>query len=84
MGVLAGSDGIARLGQAIRASFTSTIVLSHWDALHALMSRWSKQHDKQWIADAAQHAHVPSFPLRDPAELLVSPQLAHRRFYPRN
>jgi crotonobetainyl-CoA:carnitine CoA-transferase CaiB-like acyl-CoA transferase len=53
----------------------------HWDALHALMSAWSVQRDKQWIADAAQHAHVPSFPLREPAELLVSPQLAHRRFY---
>jgi crotonobetainyl-CoA:carnitine CoA-transferase CaiB-like acyl-CoA transferase len=53
----------------------------HWDALHALMSAWSVQHDKQWIADAAQHAHVPSFPLREPAELLVSPQLTHRRFY---
>jgi crotonobetainyl-CoA:carnitine CoA-transferase CaiB-like acyl-CoA transferase len=55
--------------------------VAHWDALHALMSAWSKQHDKQWIADAAQRAHVPSFPLREPAELLVSPQLAHRQFY---
>ncbi len=55
--------------------------VANWDALHALMSAWSKQHDKQWIADAAQHAHVPSFPLREPAELLVSPQLEHRRFY---
>ena len=45
------------------------------------MSAWSEQHDKQWIADAAQQAHVPSFPLREPAELLASPQLAHRRFY---
>ena len=53
----------------------------HWDALHTLMSAWSVQHDKQWIADAAQRAHVPSFPLREPAKLLVSPQLAHRRFY---
>jgi crotonobetainyl-CoA:carnitine CoA-transferase CaiB-like acyl-CoA transferase len=55
--------------------------VANWDALHALMSAWSKQHDKQWIADAAQRAHVPSFPLREPAESLVSPQLAHRRFY---
>jgi crotonobetainyl-CoA:carnitine CoA-transferase CaiB-like acyl-CoA transferase len=55
--------------------------VANWDALHALMSTWSKQHDKQWIADAAQKAHVPSFPLREPAESLVSPQLAHRRFY---
>ncbi len=48
----------------------------NWDELHALMSSWSRQHDKQWIADAAQAAHVPSFPLRDPAEQLDSPQLA--------
>ncbi|HUB49941.1 MAG TPA: CoA transferase [Acetobacteraceae bacterium] len=54
---------------------------ANWDALHALMSAWSKQHDKQWIADAAQDAHVPSFPLREPAEQLRSPQLAHRRFF---
>ncbi|HVC63044.1 MAG TPA: CoA transferase [Acetobacteraceae bacterium] len=57
--------------------------VANWDALHALMSVWSKQHDKQWIADAAQQAHVPSFPLGEPAELLASPQLAHRRFYRR-
>jgi crotonobetainyl-CoA:carnitine CoA-transferase CaiB-like acyl-CoA transferase len=55
--------------------------VANWDALHALMSLWSEGHDKQWIADAAQRAHVPSFPLREPAELLAAPQLAHRRFY---
>src|SRR6266404_3572577 len=55
--------------------------VANWDALHALMSAWSRQHDKQWIADAAQAAHVPSFPLREPAEQLRSPQLAHRNFY---
>ena len=55
--------------------------VANWDALHALMSAWSKQHDKQWIADRAQEAHVPSFPLREPAEQLASPQLAHRRFF---
>ncbi|HYM73799.1 MAG TPA: CoA transferase [Stellaceae bacterium] len=55
--------------------------VANWDALHALMSQWSRHHDKQWIADAAQEAHVPSFPLREPAEQLASPQLAHRRFY---
>ncbi len=53
----------------------------NWDALHALMSAWSRQHDKQWIADAAQAAHVPSFPLREPAEQLASPQLSHRGFW---
>jgi crotonobetainyl-CoA:carnitine CoA-transferase CaiB-like acyl-CoA transferase len=55
--------------------------VANWDALHALMSAWSRGRGKQWIADAAQGAHVPSFPLREPAELLASPQLAHRRFY---
>jgi crotonobetainyl-CoA:carnitine CoA-transferase CaiB-like acyl-CoA transferase len=54
--------------------------IANWDALHALMSAWSRQHDKQWIADAAQAAHVPSFPLREPAEQLASPQLGHRNF----
>ncbi len=55
--------------------------VANWDALYALMSAWSRQHDKQWIADAAQAAHVPSFPLREPAEQLASPQLSHRGFW---
>lgn len=55
--------------------------VENWDALHALMSEWSRRHDKQWIADTAQAAHVPSFPLREPAEQLESPQLKHRGFY---
>src|ERR1700733_6342987 len=55
--------------------------VANWDALHALMSEWSRQHTKQWIADAAQEAHVPSFPLREPAEQLASPQLQHRGFW---
>jgi crotonobetainyl-CoA:carnitine CoA-transferase CaiB-like acyl-CoA transferase len=55
--------------------------VANWDALHALMSAWSRNHDKQAIADWAQAAHVPSFPLREPAEQLASPQLAHRNFY---
>ncbi|MGH7031123.1 MAG: CoA transferase, partial [Stellaceae bacterium] len=55
--------------------------VANWDALHALMSEWSRQHDKQSIADRAQAAHVPSFPLREPAEQLASAQLAHRNFY---
>lgn len=55
--------------------------VANWDALHALMSAWSRQHDKQWIATTAQDAHVPSFPLREPAEQLDTPQLTHRRFY---
>ena len=49
--------------------------VANWDALHALMSAWSRQHDKQWIADTAQAARVPSFPLRELPEQLHSPQL---------
>jgi crotonobetainyl-CoA:carnitine CoA-transferase CaiB-like acyl-CoA transferase len=55
--------------------------VANWDALHALMCEWSRGKTKQWIADAAQAAHVPSFPLRDPAEQLSTPQLEHRGFY---
>jgi crotonobetainyl-CoA:carnitine CoA-transferase CaiB-like acyl-CoA transferase len=55
--------------------------VANWDALHALMSTWSRGHDKQAIADMAQDAHVPSFPLREPGEQFASPQLAHRGFY---
>lgn len=55
--------------------------VANWDALHALMSEWSRQYDKQQIADIAQDAHVPSFPLREPREQLGSPQLAHRGYY---
>jgi benzylsuccinate CoA-transferase BbsF subunit len=45
------------------------------------MSDWSRGHPKQWIADAAQAAHVPSFPLRELSEHLTSPQLRHRGFW---
>jgi crotonobetainyl-CoA:carnitine CoA-transferase CaiB-like acyl-CoA transferase len=55
--------------------------VKHWDALHALMSEWSRRHDKHWIAATAQKAHVPSFPLCEVGEHLRSPQLAHRRFF---
>ena len=55
--------------------------VANWDALHALMSEWSRHHAKQSIADMAQAAHVPSFPLREPAEQLNSAQLAHRNFW---
>jgi crotonobetainyl-CoA:carnitine CoA-transferase CaiB-like acyl-CoA transferase len=55
--------------------------VANWDALHALMSAWSSQYGKQWIADSAQAAHVPSFPLREPAEQLNSAQLEHRKFW---
>jgi crotonobetainyl-CoA:carnitine CoA-transferase CaiB-like acyl-CoA transferase len=55
--------------------------VANWDALHALMSDWSRRYAKQSIADKAQAAHVPSFPLREPAEQLNSPQLGHRGFW---
>jgi len=55
--------------------------VANWDALHALMSDWSRRHDKQTVADLAQRARVPSFPLRDLAAQLGSAQLAHRGFY---
>ncbi len=59
--------------------------VKNWDALYALMSQWSRQRDKQWIADAAQREHVPSFPLREVSEHLDTPQMRHRRYYgPRN
>ncbi|HVB16165.1 MAG TPA: CoA transferase, partial [Stellaceae bacterium] len=57
--------------------------VANWDALYALMSAWSRHSDKQAIAGMAQAAHVPSFPLRAPAEQLKSPQLAHRKFFRR-
>src|SRR5215471_3141869 len=55
--------------------------VANWDALHALMSAWSRRPGKQWIADAAQAAHVPGFPLLEPAEQFESPQLEHRSFW---
>jgi len=55
--------------------------VKNWDALHALMSQWSRPHDKQWIADTAQHAHVPSFPLREVSEHLDTPQMRQRGYY---
>jgi len=55
--------------------------VANWDALYALMSAWSQQHDKQMIANMAQAAHVPSFPLREPIEQLTSAQLVHRKFF---
>src|SRR6185437_13897913 len=55
--------------------------VKNWDALHALMSRWSRQYDKQRIAEAAQREHVPSFPLREVSEHLETPQMRHRRYY---
>ncbi len=55
--------------------------VENWDELHALMSEWSRCHDKQWIADAAQSAHVPSFPLGELSEHLISEQLRYRDFF---
>ena len=55
--------------------------VANWDALHGLMSDWSRGKSKQWIAETAQAAHVPSFPLREPAEQIGSAQLRHRTFF---
>ncbi len=55
--------------------------VANWDALHALMSAWSRDKTKQCIARIAQAAHVPSFPLQEPAEHLASAQLRHRHFF---
>ncbi len=55
--------------------------VANWDALHALMSDWSRQHDKRRIATLAQEAHVPSFPLLEVGEHLDSAQLRHRGFF---
>ena len=55
--------------------------IENWDEVHALMSAWSRQHPKQWMADLAQDAHVPSFPLRELSEQLGSPQLAQRGYF---
>ena len=55
--------------------------IENFDALHALMSDWSRTRGKQAIADSAQNAHVPSFPLGTPSEQLQSAQLAQRRFF---
>ena len=58
--------------------FTKPDRVQNWDELHALMADWSRNHGKQAIADMAQEAHVPSFPLREPKEQITSPQLAVR------
>jgi crotonobetainyl-CoA:carnitine CoA-transferase CaiB-like acyl-CoA transferase len=55
--------------------------VANWDALHALMSAWSHDKTRDWIAATAQAAHVPSFPLREPADHLGSAQLRHRNFF---
>jgi len=55
--------------------------VANWDALHALMSDWSRGLTKQRIADLAQDAHVPSFPLKEVGEHLGAGQLAHRGFF---
>lgn len=53
----------------------------NWGDLHPLISDWSAGHPKQWIYETAQDAHVPSFPMATPGDLLESPQLLHRGFF---
>jgi crotonobetainyl-CoA:carnitine CoA-transferase CaiB-like acyl-CoA transferase len=55
--------------------------VTNWDALYGLMSEWSRKRNKQEVADLAQAARVPSFPLRELSETFASPQLAHRGFW---
>ncbi|WP_428492610.1 CoA transferase [Rhodopila sp.] len=55
--------------------------VANWDTLYALMSDWSRNKPRQWIAATAQAAHVPSFALCEPAEHLASEQLRHRGFF---
>lgn len=55
--------------------------VANFDALHALMSTWSRTQNKHNLAKAAQAAHVPCFALGTPAEQLQSTQLAGRGFF---
>ncbi|MFT5449637.1 MAG: crotonobetainyl-CoA:carnitine CoA-transferase CaiB-like acyl-CoA transferase [Gammaproteobacteria bacterium] len=55
--------------------------VANFDALHALMSTWSRSQNKHDLAQAAQTAHVPCFALGTPAEQLRSTQLAGRGFF---
>jgi crotonobetainyl-CoA:carnitine CoA-transferase CaiB-like acyl-CoA transferase len=55
--------------------------VSNWGELHGLMSDWTRTQSKQAIADAAQAAHVPSFPLMEVSEHLNAEQLHHRGFF---
>jgi crotonobetainyl-CoA:carnitine CoA-transferase CaiB-like acyl-CoA transferase len=55
--------------------------VANWDALHGLMSAWSRGRTKGAIAKLAQAVRVPSFPLCEPAEQLQSAQLRHRGFF---
>ena len=53
----------------------------NWNELYSLITEWSAIRSKQWIYETAQDAHVPSFPLATPGDLLESPQLLHRGFF---
>ncbi|MEI8403376.1 MAG: CoA transferase, partial [Alcaligenaceae bacterium] len=55
--------------------------VANWDALFAKMSEWSLNYDKKTIADLAQTAHVPSFPLCELVEHFSLEQLKHRKFF---
>jgi crotonobetainyl-CoA:carnitine CoA-transferase CaiB-like acyl-CoA transferase len=54
--------------------------MQHWDSLYPLLCDWSRTRTKLAIADAAQAARVPSFPLNAIDSLLPTPQLRQRRF----
>jgi crotonobetainyl-CoA:carnitine CoA-transferase CaiB-like acyl-CoA transferase len=55
--------------------------VANWDALFAKMSEWSVNYDKKTIAELAQTAHVPSFPLCELVEHFSLEQLKYRDFF---
>ncbi len=55
--------------------------IENFDALYPLLCEWSKGRTREEAYRAAQAAHVASFPLSQPADLLRSAQLRHRGFF---
>ena len=55
-------DGIAGLGRRPALRHQGRAGSPNWDELHALMSEWSRQHDKQSIADTAQRDACAELP----------------------
>ena len=83
VGGLAGGNGLAGLGQrpALRHQARPGCQLGR--APCADVGSGAASTTSSGSPIMAQAAHVPSFPLREPAEQLASPQLAHRKFWRR-
>ena len=80
----AGSKSWARLRGAKRpVSHASRIGVANFDALHDLMSTWSRTQTNMIWHSAAQTAHVPCFALGTPAEQLQSNAACRTRFLSR-